>query len=189
MSALNRNGSGAKGYSGSAASTGGSSSWLQRVPALAALGQRWQQLAPRERQIASVGALFVSLTLIWLVGIAPAWKILGRAPADMNRAEADLQSMQKLADEARELRSASPVLPEQAQTALRAATARLGDKARLSVQGDRAVLTLNGIGPAALRDWLAEARSGARARPVEASLSRAPQGLTGTVVVALGGGS
>ncbi len=163
--------------------------WASRIPALAALNQRWQQLAARERQIAGVGALLVSLALLWFVGVAPAWKILSRAPADMNRAEAELQSMQKLADEARALRSATPVPAEQAQTALRAATARLGDKARLSVQGDRAVLTLNGIGPAALRDWLAEARSGARARPVEASLSRAPQGLTGTVVVALGGGS
>jgi general secretion pathway protein M len=114
---------------------------------------------------------------------------LSQAPAEMNRYEAELQSMQKLADEARDLRSATPVANEQAQTALRAATTRLGDKARLSVQGDRAVLTLNGIGPAALRDWLAEARTGARARPVEASLTRAAQGLTGTVVVALGGGS
>jgi general secretion pathway protein M len=164
-------------------------SWASRIPALAALNQRWQQMAPRERQMIGGGTLLVSLALLWFVGIAPAWKTLSQAPAEMNRYEAELQSMQKLADEARDLRSATPVANEQAQTALRAATTRLGDKARLSVQGDRAVLTLNGIGPAALRDWLAEARTGARARPVEASLTRAAQGLTGTVVVALGGGS
>jgi general secretion pathway protein M len=163
--------------------------WASRIPALAALGQRWQQMAPRERQMIGGGTLLVGFALLWFVGVAPAWKTLSRAPAEMNRAEAELQSMQKLAEEARELRSATAVPAEQAQTALRAATARLGDKARLSVQGDRAVLTLNGIGPAALRDWLAEARSGARARPVEASLTRAAQGLTGTVVVALGGGT
>ncbi len=166
-----------------------SASGLSRLPGVAALQLRWQQLAPRERQMLGGGSLLVGLALLWFVGVAPAWRTLSRAPLELNRMEAELQSMQKLADEARELRSATPVTAEQALTALRAATTRLGDKARLNVQGDRAVLTLNGVSPAALRDWLAEARSGARARPVEASLTRAPQGLTGTVIVALGGGS
>jgi len=57
------------------------------------------------------------------------------------------------------------------------------------VQGDRAVLTLSGVGTGALRDWLAEARSGARARPLEANLTRAAQGYSGTLVVVLGGGT
>ena len=55
------------------------------------------------------------------------------------------------------------------------------------MQGERAVLTLQGASTSQLRDWLAEARSGARARPVEARLTRAAQGYSGTVVVALGG--
>ena len=40
-----------------------------------------------------------------------------------------------------------------------AATARLGPKAKLSLQGDRAVLTLQGVPGDALKAWLAEARS------------------------------
>jgi general secretion pathway protein M len=78
---------------------------------------------------------------------------------------------------------------DQAGNVLKAATARLGDKARLSVQGDRAVLTVAGVSSVALRDWLAEARSGARARTIEANLSRGSTGLTGTVVVGMGAGS
>ena len=35
--------------------------------------------------------------------------------------------------------------------------------------------------------WLSEARSAARAKPVEAQLTRTPNGFNGTVVVALGG--
>ena len=58
----------------------------------------------------------------------------------------------------------------------------------LALQGDRAVLTLNGVGTGALRDWLAEARTGARARPLEANLARAAQGYSGTLVVAFEGG-
>jgi general secretion pathway protein M len=49
------------------------------------------------------------------------------------------------------------------------------------------VLTLNGISTSQLRDWLAEARSGARARPVEASLLRSGPGYSGTLVLAVGG--
>ena len=47
--------------------------------------------------------------------------------------------------------------------------------------------TLQGVSTSQLRDWLAEARSGARARPVEARLARAAEGYSGTIVVALGG--
>ena len=78
--------------------------------------------------------------------------------------------------------------PAQAAAALKSATDRLGDKARLSLQGDRASLTLNGVSPEALRGWLLEARSAARARPVEAQLTRGPQGYSGTLVVSLGSG-
>jgi general secretion pathway protein M len=55
------------------------------------------------------------------------------------------------------------------------------------LQGERAVLTLQDVSTSQLRDWLAEARSGARARPVEARLTRAAQGYSGTLVVTLGG--
>jgi len=75
----------------------------------------------------------------------------------------------------------------QSSAALQAATGRLGDKGRLALQGERAVLTVQGASTSQLRDWLAEARSGARARPVEARLAQAAQGYTGTLVVALGG--
>jgi general secretion pathway protein M len=56
------------------------------------------------------------------------------------------------------------------------------------MQGERALLTLNNVGTAALRDWLAEVRAGARARPIEANLTRSAQGYTGTLVVSVGGG-
>ena len=56
------------------------------------------------------------------------------------------------------------------------------------MQSDRATLTLvTGVAPEALRAWLTEARSGARARPVEAQLQRGPLGYTGTISLTLGG--
>ena len=63
----------------------------------------------------------------------------------------------------------------------------MGDKARLSLQGERAVLQVSQVSGEQLATWLAEVRISARVRAVEAQLTRTPQGdYTGTVVLALG---
>ncbi len=149
----------------------------------------WQGLAERERRLALLAAVIIVLGLVWALALQPAWRTISRAPAELDSLDVQLQTMQRLAAEAQQLRSAPPVTPDQAAAALRSATERLGDKGKLSLQGERAVLTLNGVGTGALRDWLAEARAGARARPLEASLTRAAQGYSGTLVLAIGGGS
>lgn len=153
----------------------------------AALRAWWGGLATRERRLVAFAAGALVLTLLWLLALAPALRTLARMPLQIEAADAQLQSMQQLAAEAREMRAAPPVAPDQAAVALKAATDRLGESGRLAIQGDRAVLTLNGARGGALRDWLAEARTGARARPVEVTLTRGAQGLSGTVVLALGG--
>lgn len=155
--------------------------------AMAPLRAWWRALPARERRLIRVALALVVLGGVWLVALQPALRTLRTAPATLDAAEAQLQAMQHLAAEAGELRATPPVNPEQAAAALQAATARLGEQGRLSLQGDRAVLTLNGVATSALRDWLAEARSGARARPVEASLMRGAQGFSGTLVLAIGG--
>lgn len=155
--------------------------------ALAPARAWWRQLAARERRALGVAAAVLVLGLLWQWGIAPAWRTLVRAPAELERLDAQLQQMRALAAETEQLRATPALVPGQAQQALKAASDRLGPKARLVLQGDRAVLTLTGVEPQALRDWLAEARSGARARVVEAQLSRANPGFNGTVVVQLGG--
>ncbi len=155
--------------------------------ALAPWRARWAALPERERRLASLAGLALLLFLTWLVAVQPALRTLATAPAQRDAVEVQWQAMQKRAAEAAELRGATPMSPEQSLAALKSATERLGDKARLSVQGDRVVLTLTNVGTSELRDWLAAARSGARARPVEATLSRAANGYSGTLIVAIGG--
>lgn len=157
--------------------------------ALAPARAWWRGLPVRERRLALLAAAVLGLYLGWVLAVQPAWRTMATAPAELDALDAQRQSMQRLAAEVTELRAAPPINREQANAALKAATERLGDAGRLSLQGDRAVLTLTDAGTAALRDWLAEARSGARARPVEANLTRGAQGYSGTLVVALGGGS
>lgn len=146
----------------------------------------WRSLAARERRLLAVGGAVLLLGLLWAVVVQPAWRTLQRAPTEMEALDAQLLAMRALAIEAEQLRAAPPVSSEQAAAVLKSAVERLGTKAKLSLQGDRAVLTLTAIEPGALTSWLAEVRSGARARPLEANLTRAGAGYTGTLVLGLG---
>ncbi len=153
-------------------------------------GTWWQARTPRERQAVVVVAIVVALFFIWTLLVQPALNTVTKAPAQLDQLDAQYQQMQRIATESTALRAAPRVSPAQAAQALKAATDRLGERGRLVMQGDRATLTLNtGVSPEALRAWLNEARSGARARPVEAQLQRGPLGYTGTIGVALGGNS
>lgn len=147
----------------------------------------WQGLAPRERRLVSLAAGVVGLALLWGVAVQPAWRTLARAPAEIDRLDAQLQAMQALAGEAQALRETPPVPAAQAQAALQAATARLGEQAQLAPAGDRVVVRFNGVAPSALREWLSEARVGARARPVAVALQRAGEGFSGSVELVLEG--
>lgn len=147
----------------------------------------WATLAPRERSMVALATTAVLMLVVWTLAIQPAWRTLRDAPVRQARLDEQWQAMKRLADEARELRALPPVAKAQATSALKSASDRLGEQGRLSLQGDRAVLTLNGASTSQLRGWLAEARLGARARPVEANLTRGAEGYSGTLVVALPG--
>jgi general secretion pathway protein M len=168
----------------SAAPAGALAGFIQRLAPVQAF---WAGLSPRDRRLLAVAAAALAFLLVWLLAVQPAWRTLRDAPAQLEVLDTQLQTMQRLAGEARELRAAPPLGTAQSALALKAASDRLGEKGRLAFQGERAVLTLNGAPSEALRSWLNEARAGARARPVEAQLSRGPQGFNGTVTVAVGG--
>lgn len=156
--------------------------WMAR---LAPLRARWHALGPRERRALVLAAWVLGLFLLWAVAIAPAWRTTRTAPAQLDRLDAQWQQMQRQAQEARELRAIPALGSSQAAAALRAATDTLGAGGRLQLSGDRATLTLSGVNGSQLRDWLAEARSAARARALEANLTRGAQGYSGSIVVAM----
>ena len=161
----------------------------RRAPAASAARLRagWARLQARERRLLALAAAVVALALLWLLAVAPALRTLSSTPAKLAVAEVEVQRMQALANEAASLRAVAPVPMAQAQAALGAATARLGEVAKLSLQGERAVVTLKGIGSTQLAAWLSEARAGARARVVEASLRQTQPGLyDGSLTLALG---
>ncbi len=157
---------------------------------MAQIKRRWAAMAPQERRMVAIALAAVSLLVLWMLAVQPALRTLREAPKKMDALDAQMQRMQRMAADARELRAAPPVGVAQSSQALQSATERLANRAQLSVQGDRAVLTINtGLTSEQLRSWLAEARSAARARPVEMRLTRGGEGYTGSITVALGGGA
>ena len=157
--------------------------------ALRGLQGRWAVMAPRERRLVILAGTVLGTFLVWSLAIAPAWRTLQTAPARLDAQQHQAQQMQILAGEAAALRAVAPVPLDQAQAALTAATERLGPPGKLSLQGERALLTLKGVDSAALAAWLAEVRAGARARVVEASLTMTGPGVyDGSLTLALGAG-
>jgi general secretion pathway protein M len=160
-------------------------------PALASLRQQagtwWLARTARERQAVAIVVIVLGLFVVWNLAVQPALQTVREAPAQLDRLDAQYQQMQRIAAETVGLRGATRVSQSQAGLALKAATDRLGERGKLTLQGDRATLTLSGVSPEALRAWLVEARSGARARPIEAQWQRGPQGYSGTLVVTFGG--
>ena len=137
------------------------------------LRARWQALAPREQTLVLAAAGLVAVALLWWVALAPALATLRTAPARHAELDAQLHRMQSLGAEAQQLQSAPRTARGDAAGALRTALAqRLGNTAQLNMVGDRATVTLKGAPADALAQWLAQARSNARAAPVEARLTR-----------------
>jgi general secretion pathway protein M len=149
--------------------------------------QRWQALSQRERRIALTLIWAVALVLLWFVAVAPALRSVRTAPARLDELDAQLQQMQRLATETAALRALPPVGGLQSQSALKAATDALGPAARLTLGGDRATISFTNATGTQVRDWLAEVRSAARVRPIEANLTRGPQGYSGSVIVQMPG--
>lgn len=147
---------------------------------------RYAKLDARERQMVVIMILALGFLVVWLLLVRPAWKTLDDAPALREQADAQLLQMQAVSNEAKQLRALPPVPPSVAEQVLKAATESLGGKAKLAMQGDRAVLSLTGATGEDMRTWLIQARGGARARPVEANLVRAGDGYNGTLIVAIG---
>lgn len=138
-----------------------------------ALQARWKALAPREQNLVLAAGGIVALALVWWVALAPALATLRQAPDLHRKLDLQLQHMQRLQAEAQQLQAQPQTSPSDAVGALRTAlTQRLGTAAQMNVLGDRVTVTLKAAPADATAEWLALARTNARAVTVEARLTR-----------------
>ena len=157
--------------------------WLEPLQA------RWQQLASRERNLMLGAFALVLAALLWQLVLAPSIKTLRTAPAQSQALDGQLQRMQSLQAQAKALQQQASLSHDEAVRALNLATRQtLGNSAQISIQGDRATVTLQATGADALAQWLAQARLNARSTPMEARLSRlaTPAGVTWSGVLVMG---
>ncbi|MDD2919012.1 type II secretion system protein GspM [Rhodoferax sp.] len=154
---------------------------------LATLQTRWHSVSPREQRLVMLAGVLVSLALLWWLALAPALAVLKAAPAQHRTLDAQLQHMQRLQAQAKALQAQPALSADQARQALDAALAPLGSDAQMTMQFDRATVTLKAVGAGALAQWLATVRQNAHTAPVEAHLVRNPAGSwDGTLVLNLG---
>lgn len=151
--------------------------------------QHWHRLSARERTSVAVAAGVVMVAVLWWGLLAPALATLRQAPVQHAALDAQLQTMQALAERARVLKAQPPIQRDDSLRALELATTRhLGATATLTFAGDQATVTLSATAATPLATWLADVRSNARLTPAEAKLSRVntpPASWQGSVVFAL----
>lgn len=154
-------------------------------PRLAALWQGWQ---PRERRAVGLALAVVTAALLWWVALQPALTTLRQADARHTQLQAQLATMQALADQARQLKAQPALGRDERLRALEAATTQhLGPQGRLAVVGEQVTVTLNAVPPQALALWLGDLRVNARLTATEARLTRVGAAWQGSVGFSLGG--
>ena len=142
--------------------------------ALAPLRARWALMSPRERYLSTLAASAVGILLVWAVALAPALKSLQKSEAQRLVLDSQMQQMLALQAEARQLAAQPKIGRDAALRALRESVAALGSGAQMQSSGERAIVTLQGVPAATVAAWLGQARTDARAIPVEVRLVRSP---------------
>jgi len=142
--------------------------------ALAPLRARWALMSPRERYLSTLAASAVGILLVWAIALAPALKSLQKSQAQRVVLDSQMQQMLALQAEARQLAAQPRIGRDAAQKALRESVAALGAGAQMQSSGERAIVTLQNVPAATVAAWLGQARTDARAIPVEVRLVRSP---------------
>ncbi len=146
----------------------------------------WRHLKPSERRLILAAFWLILAVGLWLLAIAPALKTIKSAPAQHLALDKQLQSMQALSLEARNIQNQPKLSLDEAQKALQSSVSqRFGSTAQLNIMGERASLTLKNANPQELALWLTQARVNARTMPTDAKLNRQGDGWDGTLVLSL----
>ncbi len=138
----------------------------------------WQRLPARDRLALLGGGAVLGLLLLFMLAVRPAWQTLRDVPAQLARAEQDLQHMRQLAAEAVALRQAGPATTWTREQRLQQLENLLpqafGPAASLQVQGDLVTLTLDAASADQLAQGMALLRRQLYLLPQASRLQRLP---------------
>ena len=152
----------------------------------AAPGAWWGRMAAREQLLVTLMLFVVLAAVVWFAGVAPALRTLRTAPAQIEVLEAQWQSMQALAVQARVMQGRSPPARDEALRELELSVRqRLGGAALMNTTGDRVTVVLKDAAPQLIAPWLSQVRLKARVVATQANLTRTAGGWAGTLVFSL----
>ena len=143
-------------------------------PLRVALHQAWARRQPREKSILRLGAAVLLLATLWGLALAPALRTWQEAPAQQARLDQQTQQMRQLQTQAQSVRKPNPISRSEAIQWLETHLDDLGPGAKISLQGERAVLSVAAAPAEALAYWISSAREHALAVPVQAQLQQGP---------------
>ena len=132
----------------------------------------WARRNPREQLLLGLGAWVMGLAVLWTLALAPALQTWQEAPARQALLDAQSQRMRELQMQAQSLQKPAAISRTDATLWLEKNLAELGPKARISLQGESASLSLQAAPAAALARWLSQARENAQALPTQAQLQQ-----------------
>ena len=149
---------------------------------------KWMRMAPREQSGLRLAALLVAAALVWTVLLAPALRVLQKAPAQHQALDAELERMLSLQLRARALQNQSVVSAAEALKAFQSSVTPLGNGATVRVLGDQVTLSLQQVGAKELALWLTQPGASLQLQANEVHLQRDPQdkpGWSGTLTFTL----
>ncbi len=160
----------------------------------------FQALPPKDRQrLLALGLVLLAL-ILWTWNLAPALKTLREVPSQLAQLQAQTQNLKSMQVQAQAFQKSPHLKLNEASSLLQKnVTETLGSGARISIEGARATVTLNGVSADSTAQFLAVARTQAQSLPIEAHLQKftepaASQKTTsqelwrGTLILSLPGG-
>ncbi|PUE06248.1 hypothetical protein B9Z51_15625 [Limnohabitans sp. T6-5] len=148
------------------------------APLRASLRAAWAQRSARERQLLSLAAVILALAAVWRIALAPALQTWNEAPARQAALDRQSAQMRQLQAQAQSLKKPSAITRADAVQWLERNLAALGADAKLSLQGERATVSLQAAPADGLTRWLQQAREHAQALPVQAQLRQVSEPAT-----------
>lgn len=133
----------------------------------------WRQRSPREQGVLRLGAWVVVLVASWHLALAPALRTWQEAPTRQAQLDTQSQRMRQLQGQAQGLQKPRTISRTEAALWLEKSITELGPNAKISLQGERATLSVQAAPANALARWLGQARENAQALPVQAELQQA----------------
>ena len=141
--------------------------------------QAWQnfinQRSPREQQAIQLALGFVAVVVLWQIAVAPVWQVWRDSQTQLDM----------LAQQHADMQAQIQISTEPSAQALQSLCAGLGDKVKCSRQALRMTVDFKGLGPQALAQVWAQARSQAQAVVLETHLQRQGEQWNGQWVWAL----